>query len=116
VSGRPSDIAMRTGPALALAALLWAAPALAHEWYTDLRSADGASCCNGQDCEATPLCVGPKGHEGLLLRTICFPIPWDRVLDVPSPDGDAHVCWENHPDHYSPVRPTIRCVILPGTA
>jgi hypothetical protein len=107
---------MAPGPALAVLLLLAAAPAAAHEWYTGLKSNDGESCCNERDCAPTPMCIGGAGHEGLLLGGICFPVPWDKVLDVPSPDGAAHVCWENHPDHHSRIRPKIRCVILPGTA
>jgi hypothetical protein len=107
---------MSMRPSVAIVALLSAAPANAHDWYTDLKSPQGESCCNGRDCAPVPICVGSNGHEGLQLDTLCFPIPWPKVLDVPSPDGDAHVCWENRPDHYGPVRPVIRCVILPGMA
>lgn len=87
-----------------------------HEWYTGLRTREGESCCNGKDCTPAPICIGANGHEGLKLGGVCFPIPWDKVLDLPSPDGNAHVCWENHPDLFSPIRPIIRCVILPGSA
>jgi hypothetical protein len=96
-------------------AMLLGAPASAHEWYTELRSDDGKRCCNGKDCSPTPMCIGASGHEGLLLGATCFPIPWEKVLDMPSPDANAHVCWTNHSDLYSPIRPIIRCVVLPGS-
>jgi hypothetical protein len=107
---------MCTTAALVVCSILSAAPARGHDWYTGLKSPEGKSCCNGHDCARVPLCIGASGHEGLELKGVCFPIPWDKVLDVPSPDGDAHVCWENRPDLFSPVRPLIRCVILPGVA
>ena len=51
----------------------------------------------------------PDRKEGLLIEGICRPIPWDKVLNVASPDGGVHACWQSfgHP-------PAVRCVILPG--
>ena len=86
-----------------------AAPAGAHDWYTGLRNRSGISCCEDKDCRPVGLCVLPDRKEGLLIEGICRPIPWDKVLNVASPDGGAHACWQpfGHP-------PAVRCVILPG--
>ena len=86
-----------------------AAPAWAHGWYTGLRNRSGISCCEDKDCRPVELCVLPDRKEGLLIEGVCRPIPWDKVLNVASPDGGAHACWQpfGHP-------PPVRCVILPG--
>ena len=85
------------------------APAWAHGWYTGLRNRSGISCCADKDCRPVELCVLPDRKEGLLIEGVCRPIPWDKVLNVASPDGGAHACWQpfGHP-------PPVRCVILPG--
>ena len=84
-------------------------PAGAHGWYTGLRNRSGISCCADKDCRPVELCVLPDRKEGLLIEGVCRPIPWDKVLNVASPDGGAHACWQSfgHP-------PAVRCVILPG--
>ena len=89
--------------------LATAAPAGAHGWYTGLRNRSGISCCEDKDCRPVGLCVLPDRKEGLLIEGMCRPIPWDKVLNVASPDGGAHACWQSfgHP-------PAVRCVILPG--
>ena len=99
-------------PLLAAAAAAAApAPARAHGWYTGLRDGTGTSCCDDRDCRPVGLCLLPDRKESLLIAGACLPIPWDKVLDVASPDGGAHACWQ-------PVgrRPSLRCVILPGEA
>src|SRR5262245_46735141 len=101
---------IRTG--LILLVLLAAAPpAWAHSWYTGLRNRSGVDCCGDWDCRPVGLCVLPDRKEGLVIQGICRPIPWDKVLPLPSPDGSAHACWEpfGRP-------PPVRCVILPGEA
>ena len=44
-----------------------------------------------------------------MIEGVCRPIPWDKVLDLPSPDGGAHACWQSFGQPSA-----IRCVILPG--
>jgi hypothetical protein len=95
--------------ALVLLLLVAALPARAHSWYSDLHNRNGISCCENQDCSPVELCVLPDRREGLLIDSVCRPIPWDKVLDLPSPDGGAHACWQ----HFGNP-PPIRCVILPG--
>ena len=73
--------------------VLLAAPASAraHDWYTGLRNRSGLSCCENKDCRPVGLCVLPDRKEGLLIEGVCRPIPWDKVLNIASPDGGAHV-------------------------
>ena len=76
-----------------------------------LACATAAASCAARtsDCHPVRLCVLPDRKEGLLIEGICRSIPWDKVLNVASPDGGAHACWQSfgHP-------PAVRCVILPG--
>ena len=78
----------------ALAALACLAPAGAegHGWYSGLKDRYGVSCCGGEDCRPTAMCRLPDGREGIVVFDTCRPIPWDKVLDIASPDGGAHVC------------------------
>ena len=100
---------MMTRIGLVLLLLSAATPAWAHGWYTGLRNRNGISCCEAKDCHPVELCVMPDRREGLLIEGVCRSIPWDKVLNVVSPDGGAHACWQpfGHP-------PPVRCVILPG--
>jgi hypothetical protein len=96
-------------PGVVLVLLASAAPAGAHDWYSDLRDSKGALCCNARDCHPVGQCVRPDRTEGLVIGGECRPIPWDKVLGVASPDGGAHACWGRVRG-----RPNVRCVILPG--
>src|SRR3954464_7185835 len=80
--------------ACALAALACLAPAGAewHGWYSGLKDRYGVSCCGGEDCPPTAMCRLRDGREGIVVLDACRPIPWDKVLDIASPDGSAHVC------------------------
>lgn len=111
-------------PALLLALLLLplAGAARAHDWFSDLVNRYGHPCCSGEDCGRTALCALPDGGEGIMVAEACRPIPWDRVLDLPSPDGAAYVCagglkerWRTLPPEAT-LPPQIVCVILPGSA
>ena len=104
-----------------LALLLASAPASAHDWFTDLTNRYGHSCCNGEDCGRTTMGRTIDDREGVMVRSECRPIPWDRVLDTPSPDGEAYVCagglkdrWQTFPKEAT-LPPAIVCVILPGS-
>ncbi|MFO1068320.1 MAG: hypothetical protein U1E14_07325 [Geminicoccaceae bacterium] len=98
---------------LALSAGLLAAPmpTEAHDWYMQLTDRNGRPCCNGKDCQPVASCVLPNERDGLLIGDSCLPVPWDKVLDIPSPDGVAHACW-------IPLRggSEVLCVILPDDA
>ncbi len=104
-----------------LLALPWA-PAAAHDWFSELVNRYGHPCCTGEDCGRTALCRLADGREGILVAGQCRPIPWDKVLDLPSPDGAAYVCagglkdrWRTLPPEAT-LPPQIVCVILPGSA
>jgi len=78
--------------ALAALTCLVAAGAKAHDWYSGLHDKNGVSCCGGEDCRPTAMCRLPDGREGIVVLDVCRPIPWDKVLGIPAPDGRAHVC------------------------
>lgn len=98
------------------------APAAAHDWFSDLVNRYGHPCCNGEDCGRTVLCRLLDDREGIVVAGQCRPIPWDKVLDLPSPDAAAYVCaggleerWRTLPPEAT-LPPQIVCVILPGSA
>lgn len=84
--------------------------ALAHDWYTGLRSPKtGGQCCNDRDCEPVPHRSTPGGMGvELMIDGTWFPVEPHTVLGLFSPDGQAHACWPRSGE----VK--IRCVILPG--
>lgn len=110
---------MRHGLVL-LALMASAQPAAAHDWFGDLRNRYGHPCCNNEDCGRTAMCRTLDGHEGVVVRNECRPIPWDRVLPFPSPDGEPYVCAGGLKDRWQILPPDvvlppwIVCVILPG--
>ncbi len=82
------------------------AAASAHEWYSGLTEPNSfRSCCGEYDCAPVAMCATSDGKEGIAPGGVCRSIPWDKVLGVASPDGEAHACV---------VLGEIRCVILPG--
>jgi|YNPMSStandDraft_1061717.scaffolds.fasta_scaffold00687_10 hypothetical protein len=83
----------------------------AHDWYQGLRSPVGELCCGVRDCAPVAECV-IGGREGIVRRGACVPIPADRLVPIPSPDGRAHLCTRPHPT----LGERIVCVILPGSA
>jgi hypothetical protein len=91
--------------------LLAAGPAHGHDWYSELKDANGRSCCSLQDCHRVDLCTPVGGGEGLAIEGQCIKVPYDKVLDKPSPDGEVHACW-NHRNG----EPNILCVIFMGGA
>jgi hypothetical protein len=104
---------MRVTRAVLVALAAAAGPAVAHDWYGELRDSKGDWCCNGQDCRRVEGCR-IDGREGLAIAGACRPIDGSKVLPIPSPDGAAHACWIPDP---RPARPPIlRCILLPGSA
>lgn len=98
---------------LLLLAVLLSAPASAHDWYTDLVSPTGQSCCNGQDCEPAKIRQNATtGLEEVEVGGVWVPIDVAKVLPVPSPDGNAHVCWWRSWVG-GQLFPLIRCIVLP---
>ena len=52
-----------------------------------------------------------SGHEEIKANGRWWAIEYDKVLTLPTPDGEAHACWRNPRG-----RPEFRCIILPGMA
>jgi hypothetical protein len=99
-----------------LAALVLAVPfarsALGHDWYRGLRAPSGIECCDDRDCGPVPYRLNARsGREEIEANGRWWPVEYDKVLSVPTPDGEAHACWRNPRG-----RPEFRCIILPGTA
>jgi hypothetical protein len=97
--------------ALPILLLLAAGPAQAHSWYSELKDKEGRSCCSQKDCRRVDMCSPAGGGEGLLIEGRCFKVPYDKVLDKPSPDGEVHACW-----NLRDGEPNILCVIFMGGA
>ncbi|MFL5331723.1 MAG: hypothetical protein ACJ8H8_00750 [Geminicoccaceae bacterium] len=87
-------------------------PASAHDWYQGLRLPSGIECCGERDCRRVPYRSNPaSGHEEIEANGRWWPVEYDKVLNLPTPDGEVHACWRNPRG-----RPTFRCIILPGMA
>jgi hypothetical protein len=91
--------------------LLTPAQAAAHQfaWYDGLRDGLGRSCCDNRDCKPVEMCSADGIGEGILINGACTQVPYDKVLPLAAPDGNAHACW-----YMSGGKPYFRCVILPG--
>jgi hypothetical protein len=100
-------------PALAIGlTLAAAAPAGAHDWYRGLVSPSGLECCDERDCRPVPYRLNAEaGREEIEANGRWWPVEHDKVLVLPTPDGDAHACWANPRG-----KPEFRCIILPGMA
>ncbi|MCS6878648.1 MAG: hypothetical protein N2038_11745 [Geminicoccaceae bacterium] len=96
---------------LCAALLIASHPAAGHDWYQGLRNPVGELCCGVRDCAPVAECA-LEGRAGVVHRGACVPIPPDRLVPIPSPDGRAHLCTRPHPT----LGERIVCVILPGSA
>ena len=85
-----------------------------HSWhqsfYSKLKRNDGyGSCCNMMDCRPTQSrAIGD--HYEVKVDGEWTPVPNDKINNVLSPDGGAHVC---APTQFGPNKGVIFCVILP---
>jgi len=76
-----------------LVLLLMAAPAIAHEPYSNWKiPGTETSCCNDQDCRPVRARANIDGvwqvwHEGRWLD-----VQPRSILSIPSPDGRSHAC------------------------
>ena len=95
-----------------VAVIVWATQALAHDWYTGLKSpVTGISCCNDRDCAPADGCILDDGTMGITAQQGCIPIDWRKVLDQPSPDGRLHLCQAPPQEgHYG----AVFCIIMGG--
>jgi hypothetical protein len=84
-----------------------ASPSAGHDWYTGLKSSAGVSCCGSAECR--PAAARYNQRTGLweteVIKDTWLPVPPGALAQVPSPDGDYHVC------EYAG---TIRCFFQPG--
>ena len=79
--------------AIRAAARFYVRPARAHEPYGGwVNPTTGASCCNDQDCHPVRSYLGDDGVHYVFLSGRWKPVPAARVLKIPSPDGNSHVC------------------------
>lgn len=61
------------------------------------------SCCSSMDCRRIrakwiPNISGQEGHWVVAVNDVWKRVPEERILDVPSPDGAAHVCANEYGD------------------
>lgn len=90
-------------------------PGQGHDWYTGLRSPlNGISCCNSRDCRPVDPCRLQDGRTGVAAMGGCWPIEYDKVLGMPSPDGNYHACWRRINDPVAGPRPEFICFVLGG--
>jgi hypothetical protein len=82
-------------------------PSTGHDWYRGLKSAAGVACCGSAECR--PAAARYNERTGLweteVIENTWLPVPPDALAQVPSPDGNFHVC------EYAG---TIRCFFQPG--
>jgi len=75
---------------------LYAAPAMAHEWYVP-------SCCSNQDCAAIPASSVTEAMDGyeieldrgdhpMVTQRGSWFVPYDEVHGKNAPDGKFHAC------------------------
>jgi hypothetical protein len=70
-----------------------AVQALAHGAYGGwINPASGGSCCDDRDCQPARSYLGDDGFHYVWLTGQWRRVPPDRVLKIPSPDGNSHVC------------------------
>lgn len=75
------------------ALMLLAAPAQAHDFYSDLRAPDtGLGCCGGHDCAPREACRTADIPDGLIVDGVCYPIDPAKVLKIVPEDGRDHAC------------------------
>jgi hypothetical protein len=87
--------------------------AQAHDWYTDLRTTDGRSCCGGEDCRPVEYRYSPEDGHQILIGDRWYAVKPNVILPVSSPDGRTHACYR---EFQGAAGPLILCVVLPGTA
>lgn len=99
------------------ALFIFAKDARGHEWYTDLKTKEGKSCCNNGDCKAVPYRRADDRWEVQIAEDGKWHrVPEDSILDILSPDADAHACYVAwYSSEQKKMEVLIRCFILPGS-
>jgi hypothetical protein len=78
-----------------------------HDWYTGLKSSAGVACCGSTECRPAAARYNERtgSWETEVIQDTWLPVPPGALAQVPSPDGNYHVC------EYAG---TIRCFFQPG--
>lgn len=102
--------------AVALCLLLPTSAAVAHDWYSNLVSPTGQSCCSNKDCRPVDSRYNPESRRlELGIDGTWTPIDTSKIIPVPSADGGTHACfakiWRENK-----MIPHFYCIILPGEA
>jgi hypothetical protein len=83
----------------------------AHDWYTKLQQpGTGRSCCGQFDCRpllSWQIRYSASGTMQFLLDDQWRDVDPAVILELPSPDGRVHACWNS-------AGKRLLCVILPG--
>jgi hypothetical protein len=98
----------------------------AHDWYTELKTEDGTSCCSMKDCHPVLHRYTEDKDLEIQIGRIWIVVNSALVLSVSSPDDVAHACYyfgrgrkfnesRNYLD-WEVKGPIIRCVVLPGNS
>jgi hypothetical protein len=67
--------------AVIVAPAAFSVPAVAHEWYTGLRSPDGMSCCSERDCRPVAYRINPDtGREEINANGAWHPVEYDIAV------------------------------------
>jgi hypothetical protein len=92
-----------------------------HEFYKGLKSPEGESCCNEKDCHPVDGRFVPEGTDGrfaleIRIKGRWVPVPRDRILPQPSPDGGVHACYSDPAPFMTETEGglIIRCVVIGG--
>ena len=84
-----------------------------HHWYESLRDKRGKSCCNMRDCRPTQSRFDGTNVEVMVDGTWAV-VPPEKILSVPSPDFNSHVCSPKRPNSF-PIGYVVCVVLGPGT-
>jgi hypothetical protein len=85
----------------------FAPPSAGHDWYTGLTNSAGVACCGSAECRPAAARYNERTGfwETEVIKDTWLPVPPAALAQVPSPDGNYHVC------EYAG---TIRCFFQPG--
>ena len=82
-------------------------PSTGHDWYTGRTNSAGVACCGSAECRPAAARYNQRTGfwETEVIADTWLPVPPDALAQIPSPDGNYHVC------EYAG---TIRCFFQPG--
>jgi hypothetical protein len=92
-------------------------PTEAHDIYSHLNDATGASCCNDRDCRPAPFRVTPTGVQMLVngewLKVPDDAIQYRSLLGDSGETGGGHWCGSVRDAHGNRVLHLTHCAVLP---